>query len=110
MPRIPRQQYLQPNGYYHIISRSINQMKIFQHPVDFEQFRILAHEAKKRFPLRLFHYVFMSTHFHLVVQIIDPTDLSAHLGYLKWQYTQWMKTRYGWKGPLWRERYRSLPI
>lgn len=30
--------------------------------------------------------------------------------YVKWYYTQWMRKKYRWRGPLWRERYKSLPI
>ena len=52
----------------------------------------------------------MGTHFHFVVQVLQPEDLSGHLRYLKWHYTQWMRKKYESKGPRWRERYRSLPI
>ena len=110
MPRIPRQQYLQPNGYYHVISRTINQVLILKNPDDFGHFRTLMQQAKQQFPLRLFHYAIMGTHFHFVVQVIKLDDLPGHLRYLKWYYTQWARKKYGWKGPLWRERYRSLPI
>src|SRR3989338_5664333 len=110
MPRIPRQQYLQPNGYYHVISRTINQAVILKDPDDFGHFKTLMHRAKRQFPLHLFHYALMGTHFHFVVQVIQQEDLPGHLRYLKWYYTQWARKKYGWKGPLWRERYRSLPI
>ena len=110
MPRIPRQQYVQANGYYHVISQTINQALILKDPEDFRHFRTLMQEARRRFPLRLFHYAIMGTHFHFVVQVIQVEDLPGHLRYLKWYYTQWARKKYGWKGPLWRERYRSLPI
>jgi len=110
MPRIPRQQYLQSNGYYHVISRTINQALLLKDPEDFDHFRLLMRHAKRQFPIRLFHYVIMGTHFHFVVQVIGPDDLSGHLRYLKWYYAQWARKKYGWKGPLWRERFRSLPI
>lgn len=110
MPRIPRQQYVQPNGYYHIISRTINQAVILKDSDDFGHFKTLMRQAKQQFPLLLFHYALMGTHFHFVVQALQPDDLSGHLRYLKWYYTQWARKKYEWKGPLWRERYRSLPI
>ena len=110
MARIPRTQYLQPHTYYHIISRTINQALILKHPEDFQYFKRLMRQAKQQFPLSLFHYALMGTHFHCVVQVMKPEDLPQHLRYLKWHYTQWARKQYGWKGPLWRERYRSLPI
>ena len=110
MARPPRSSYLADGNYYHVISRSINQMAIFRDPEDFTRFRTLAREAKQQFPTRLFHYVFMTTHFHLVLQTVRSADLALHLRYLKWHYTLWMRKKYGWKGPIWRERYRSIPI
>ena len=108
MARLAR--YIEDNGYYHVISRSINHAWIFKDEADFLRFRMLERKAKQRFPIRLFHYVFMNTHFHLVLQASTKTTLSAHLAYVKWHYTQWMRRKYGWRGPLWRERYKSLPI
>jgi putative transposase len=52
----------------------------------------------------------MNTHFHLVVQAPCHKILSQNISYLKWHYTLWSRKKYGWKGPLWRERYKSLPI
>ena len=108
MPRIAR--HVEANGYYHVISRSINQTWVLRDPEDFAQFRMLIREAKGKFPLRVFHYVLMNTHFHLVVQAVTKDFLAQHLAHVKWHYTQWMRKKYRWRGPLWRERYKSLPI
>lgn len=110
MPRTRRSDYLTDGSYYHVISRSINQTPIFRDAEDFARFRHLEREAKQQFPIRLFHYVFMTTHFHLVLQTVRSVDLALHLRYLKWHYTLWMRKKYGWNGPIWRERYRSIPI
>ena len=108
MPRIAR--HVEENGYYHVISRSTNQTWVLRDQEDFAHFRKLIREAKDKFPLRLFHYVLMNTHFHLVVQAVTKDFLAQHLAYVKWHYTQWMRKKYRWRGPLWRERYKSLPI
>ena len=108
MPRIAR--YVEADGYYHVISRSINQTWILKDSEDFARFRQLAREAKQQFPIRLRHYVLMNTHFHFVLQVVTPEFLAQHLAHVKWHYTQWMRKKYRWRGPLWRERYKSLPI
>ncbi len=108
MSRIAR--FIEPHGYYHIISRSINETWILKDQEDFNAFFRMELWAKKKFPIRLFHYVIMNTHFHYVLQTIDKETLSAHFAYLKWHYTKWVRKKYGWKGPLWRERYKSIPI
>lgn len=108
MPR--RARYLENNGYYHVISRSVNQTWVFKDAEDFQKFRILVRDAKLKFPVRLFHYALMNTHFHFVLQVSKKELLAKHLAYIKWNYTQWMRRKYGWRGPLWRERFKSLPI
>lgn len=108
MPRQAR--FIEPNGFYHIISRSLNDTWIFRDNIDFNHFIQLIRTAKEKYPIRLFHYVLMNTHFHMVLQAANHTILSKHIGYLKWHYSLWNRKKYGWKGPLWRERYKSLPI
>ena len=108
MPRQAR--FLKDHGYYHIFSRSVNRTWIFKDPEDFHTFRSLVHRAKQAFPLHLFHYAFMNTHFHFVLQAIRKEHVAKNLAYIKWHYTQWMRKKYGWRGPLWRERFKSLPI
>ena len=110
MPRPPRHSYLIENGFYHVISRSINDMTVFKDADDFVHFLELERRAKQAFPIRLFHYVLMSTHFHVVLQAVKTEDLPQHVAFLKRNYTRWYQKRYSWRGPLWRERYRSLPI
>jgi len=108
MPRAAR--FIEPNGFYHIISRALNDTWIFRDYADFAHIIKLAHTAKEKYPIRLFHYVIMNTHFHFVLQTSSHTVLSEHIAYLKWHYAMWMRKKYNWKGPLWRERYKSLPI
>ena len=108
MSRIAR--FIEPNGYYHVISRSVNETWILKDEEDFYAFCRMELWAKAKFPIRLFHYVIMNTHFHYVLQAVDKRTLSAHFSYLKWHYTKWVRKKYGWKGPLWRERYKSIPI
>lgn len=108
MPRTSR--FIEPNGFYHIISRASNDTWIFKDKSDFSHFIQLVHTAKEKHPIRLFHYVLMNTHFHMVLQTSNHMVLSKHIAYLKWHYTLWSRKKYGWKGPLWRERYKSLPI
>ena len=110
MPRPPRHSYLIDHGFYHVISRSVNNIAVFQDAEDFTHFLRLEGQAKHTFPIRLFHYALMHTHFHFVLQTIASIELPQHLYFLKRNYTRWYQKKYGWRGPVWRERYRSLPI
>jgi putative transposase len=108
MPRTAR--FIELNGFYHIISRSLNDTRIFRDNDDFKCFIQLILIAKNKYPIRIFHYAIMNTHFHLAIQTTDHQTLSQNIACLKWHYTLWMRKKYNWKGPLWRERYKSLPI
>jgi len=108
MPRAAR--FIETNGFYHIISRSLNETYLLQDADDFSHFLKLAYTAKQKYLIQIFHYVIMNTHFHLITQAPCHKVLSQNMAYLKWHYTMWMRKKYGWKGPLWRERYKSLPI
>lgn len=110
MPRPPRHSYLIDHGFYHVISRSVNNIDVFKDAKDFAHFLRLEGEAKQAFPIRLFHYALLHTHFHFVLQTINSADLPHHLFFLKRNYTRWYQKKYIWRGPVWRERYRSLPI
>ncbi len=102
--------FIEPKGFYHIISRALNDTWIFRDTTDFDRFIVLELTAKNKYPILLFHYVLMNTHFHMLVQAYNHRVLSEHISYLKWHYTMWMRRKYGWKGPLWKERYKSLPV
>ena len=110
MSRPARHSYLIDHGFYHVISRSINNIDVFKDAEDFAQFLRLEGKAKQTFPIRLFHYAILHTHFHFVLQTVNHMDLPRHLMFLKRNYTRWYQRKYAWRGPLWRERYRSLPI
>lgn len=102
--------YIETNGFYHIISRSLNETRVMRDASDFCHFIQLMYVAKQKYPISLFHYCLMHTHFHLTVQAPCHKALSQNISYLKWHYTLWSRRKYGWKGPLWRERYKSLLI
>ena len=108
MPRTAR--IIENNNFYHVISRSLNDVFILKDNEDFRYFMSLIHSAKKKYPFRLFHYVIMNTHFHFIVQALSPVMLSKGLAHIKWFYTHWSKKKYNWKGPLWQQRYKSIPI
>ncbi len=108
MPRPPR--FIEQNAFYHIISRSLNDTRILRNSDDFNHFFQLLQTAKQKYPIRIFHYAVMHTHFHLAAQALNQETLSKNITYLKWHYSLWMHKKYNWKGPLWRERYKSLPI
>lgn len=110
MGRIARSQLLYDGCYAHVFSRSIAQQKIFRDAKDFEVFKKFLLDAKVKGDFLIHHYCLMHTHFHLAVTINNVNAFSNSLKELKRNYTYWLNARTGHRGPLWRERFKSMLI
>jgi REP element-mobilizing transposase RayT len=79
MPRIARN--IIPDIPYHIIHRGNNRQKIFFNDTDYRFFLSLLKEAKKKYKCKLYAYVLMPNHFHL---ILESPQISENLAkYIK---------------------------
>lgn len=77
---------------------------------DFEVFKRFLLGAKRKGSFLVHHYCLMHTHFHLAVTINSVIDFSNGLKELKRNYTYYFNSRSNHRGPLWRERFKSLLI
>ena len=73
MARKPRIHF--PGALYHVISRGNQRQKIFLDEKDLEIFLSYLSEYKIRYPFRLYAYVLMANHFHLLIEV-GATSLS----------------------------------
>ena len=110
MGRIPRNQLLYDGCYAHVFSRSISKQQIFRRSEDFEGFKEFLLNAKRKGNFLIHHYCLMHTHFHLAVTINDVNAFSNSLKELKRNYTYRFNAKTDHRGPLWRERFKSLLI
>jgi putative transposase len=95
MPRAPR-----PNvagGIYHVISRGVRRLQLFEDAIDYHRFLVLFRAVAK--DLRWTSHVRcqMPNHFHLVLETPDP-NLSAGMQRLNSRYAQWFNWRHGYVG------------
>ncbi|MDZ4243987.1 MAG: transposase, partial [Candidatus Doudnabacteria bacterium] len=67
-------------------------------------------DTKKTGVFLVHHYCFMSSHFHLAVRIRSLPEFSGCFQEIKREYTFWFNRKYKRRGPLWRERFKSLLI
>ncbi len=110
MARLARSAILYDGCFAHVFSRSMEGRHIFQDDEDFDWFYQLLLGVKQTFDFRIFHYCLMNTHFHLAVGIKKLSYFSRGLQRLKWDYTYWFNKKYVRRGPLWKERFKSLVI
>src|SRR3989338_2828867 len=107
MSRPLRIQY--PNAHYHVIVRGNERRRIFWEEKDFEHFLTLLEKTCERFNLRIFAFVLMTNHVHLMVET-PLGNLSAVMHWLTTSYSVWINRRHGRSGHLFQGRYRSVLI
>lgn len=110
MPRRSRDSLLYNSCFAHVISRSFDNRYIFESADDFIFFQSLLLQIKKHFGFKLHHYCLMNTHFHLAVSMPSLQNFQKAMQQIKWGYTQYFNTRNKRRGPIWRERFKSLLI
>lgn len=109
MPRTARELY--PNRNYHIIARGNNHKSIFYSDDDFKRFLSLMNEYIVQNEIKIFHYVLMNTHIHLVIKLPDLIDrVSEAMKMAFWKYTVYHNKKYNYEGRLWKERFSSQII
>jgi putative transposase len=92
------------------MNRGHNREVVFADDDDRRYFLALLARYQKRFAWRLYHYCLMSNHFHLLLQLADPGQLSALLAGLLRSYVHYYNRRYGFVGHLWQGRFKSPAI
>jgi putative transposase len=108
MPRAAR--VLIDGGVYHILTRGNNAQPVFHAEADLQYFtRLLAIHLPEH-QIRLFHYVLMPNHVHLVLQPASGPALSRAMLSINLAYTLYHRARYQYSGHLWQGRFKSLLI
>ena len=110
MPRTPRKQQWTEEACYHVMNRGHNRERIFGDDDDRRHFLGLLARYRERFGLRLYHYCLMTNHFHVLVQLERPADLSRWLSGMLRAYVHYFNRRYRFVGHLWQGRFKSPAI
>jgi len=109
MARLARQAI--PHIPYHIISRGNNRQAIFFCDGDYHFFLNAIGRAKEEYPCKVYSFVLMTNHIHLLV---EPLETGHHLAMFMKQilqrYGQHVNKRYERSGSLWQGRYKSSPV
>ena len=108
MPRVARIAF--PLMLYHIISRGNNREPVFQDREEFEKYLEICKRYKDRYGFRLYHWVLMNNHIHLVIEAKEGSSLSKIMQGINLAYTLWFNRKNKKVGHLWQDRFKSAVI
>ncbi len=105
MPRKPRIEF---NGaFYHVITRGNQKQEIFKAPDDYQKYLHLLTIYKNRYHFRLYAYVLMGNHVHLLIET-QEVPLSKVFQGINQSYTVYFNRKYHMVGHLFQGRYKAV--
>jgi REP element-mobilizing transposase RayT len=105
-----RRQEFQAGEYYHIFHRGAGGQKIFFETENYLYFLRLVNKYLEIFAMSIIAYVLMPTHFHLMLQPLNPNNLSDFMRRIQTSYVQAINKRYHRKGTLFGERFQHRHV
>lgn len=109
---MPRTARIAPKEYvYHVLTRGNNRQDIFSDDEDYRTYIELLLRYKGKYKFRLYHYVLMTNHVHLVLETTDKGgSLADVMKGINLSYAQHYKRKYGHIGHFWQDRYKSIIV
>lgn len=66
--------------------------------------------AQRKYGVVVHHYIFLSTHYHLLASFRDSEQMAAFVCYFQAKIAKEVARLYGWSDRLWSRRYDSIPV
>lgn len=109
MPRIAR---IAPQEYiYHVLTRGNNRQDVFKEKKDYEKYLEILQRYKDKYKFKLYHYILMTNHIHLVIEPKEEGgSLAEIMKGINLSYAQYYKSKYKHIGHFWQDRYKSIII
>ena len=108
MSRTPRIYY--QNAVYHVTIRGNNKQAVLRNEEDKNDFLKSLRKYRERFKFKLFGFVIMDNHVHLVIQTNGSINISRVMQAITLSYSQKFRHKYNYVGYVWQGRFRSNVI
>ena len=110
MPYTARTHQLNLSLLYHIFNRGHNRGMIFHDDEDYQFFIHLLADYATIGKLSIYHWVLMPNHYHVVLELDEPTKISSLMAGIGRSYACYHHRKYHSAGTLWQGRFKSQPI
>jgi len=98
------------NAAYHICTRGNNKQKILRKDEDKQAFLETLAKYRERFKFKLYAFVIMPNHVHLVINAQSRINISKIMQAITLSYSQKFRNKYGHTGYVWQGRFKSSVI
>lgn len=95
------------NAVYHISIRGNNRQAILEKSEDKKAFLETLNKYKARLKFRLFGFVLMDNHVHLVIGANESVNISKIMQAVALSYSQKFRRKYKYTGYVWQGRFKS---
>jgi len=95
---------------YHIAIRGNNRQAILKATEDKSAFLETLNKFKERFRFKLYAFVLMDNHAHLVIEANSMVNISKIMQAITLSYSQKFRHKYNYTGYVWQGRFKSNPI
>lgn len=96
-----------PNLLYHIIARGNNRQEIFLNQQAYQKFLSILEKAKEKYPFKLYAYIVMPNHFHLLLEVMKDTT-SRIMQSILTGYARYFNERNKRRGHVFEGRYKGI--
>jgi REP element-mobilizing transposase RayT len=96
-------------GIYHVIARGNNKEYIFKDSIDKGYFIKIIKESMKGMNYRLYGYVLMDNHYHLLLQVFDK-KLQEIMHQINNKYSKYFNYKYKRVGHVFQGRYKAILV
>lgn len=108
MARLRRIYY--SNAIYHISIRGNNKQTVLREEEDKVSFLLTLRKFKERFRFKLFGFVIMDNHAHLVIRSNGSANISKIMQAVNLSYSKKFRNKYNYTGYVWQGRFKSSVI
>ncbi len=108
MPRALRIQ--DPGFVHHVVSRGNNKEPIFHNDEEIQTYLTLLEYARKQYPIKIYNYVLMDNHIHLLLEPQEHGAMSKFMEFVQKEYAKYYNKRYNRVGHVFQGRYKSFLI